>query len=849
MSHLNVLVVVTAPDTKAAVIAECVAARSDMTLLGGRITTVDEVDAILADSSLVHVAAVVVGDSTVTRGMAERWVAARADIVAMLVDLVDDVIRIQGITLRDPRLDALLTTLHDIFDRVGPEATDRVVRVDLGAPSGDELVTPEVQASPGRPLLDAAINWLHHLLRDAVARVPSDNGDVHGLSVTKTTLLQALEAPLLRTPDDGVAGADEASRVLDAVRAAAFEHPDEHCEPLAVALRAFKLRPVELRLLVLALAPEVDFRFQRCFGFLLDEMGRRVGTFALYAALLDANATLRDDLAGSRSLDRWLVFDAPLGQRPPADEALRVDPFLARWLLGESRALDDDPRLRRVMRPDPWPGAALLSRRDDRSRADELLRQLPRGGKTQWLVLNGADPAGWRALVELGASAAHATPIRVEAARLHGLDLIDIDDTARRLVRNALCTGRPLVVDTVKAESLEGHDEWLARFVGSLSRAGGRVVAICADEASAVTDIGAVPFALGHEEALSREARAAAMRRAAEGADVFLSSHAAAAMANRFPLHVDALEEAMRLAQSRPLDYRQDDPRLARFTTACKALSARGLSHLAGRLDPTVDLDDLVLPADRKNQLIEIIDNVRLAHVVLDDWKFGERLPYGRGVTALFYGASGTGKTMGAMAVARRLDIEMLHLDLSRVVSKFIGDTEKHIDRVFSDAERTGAVILIDEADALFGKRSEVKDAHDRFANIEVAFILMRLDAFSGLAILTSNMRQSLDPAFIRRLRFIVEFPKPDVGAREQIWRQCLPPGTYTIADAVFRQLARKVDVTGGHIRQITLRAAFLAAAAGTLIGVEHIVQATRAELAKLGLPAIDLDLGKVKAA
>ena len=874
MSHINVLVVATAPDTKGAVIAECVAARADMTLLGGRVMSVDQVDAILANSSLDHVAVVVLGDPTVTRGMAERWVTARADIVAMLVERVDDLIRIQGITLRDPRLDALLNTLHDIVDRVGFESAERQVRVDLTAPSaepiaietpaalvpatpnpaasecrGDEPVTQDMPSPPGRPLLEAATNWLHHLLRDAVDRVPSDNGDVHGLSVTRTTLLQSLEAPPVRTPDDTPAGADAASQQLDAELGAAQEHPAEHREPLAVAARAFSLSPIELRLLVLALAPEIDFRFQRCLGFLLDEMGRRAGTFALYATLLDANATLRDELARTGALDRWLVFEAPLGQRPSADEPLRVDPFLARWLLGERGALGDDPRVRRVTRLEPWPGAALLARRDDRCRAEELLRQLTPAGKMQWLVLDGADAAGWRALVELGASTARTWPVRVEAARVHGLDPLDIDETARRLARMQACTGRSLVVDTVKAESIEGDDEWLARFVAGLSRAGCRAVLICADEARAVSGIGAAPFALVHEEALSPEAHVAAMRRAAEGADVFLSSDDAEAMANRFPLHVDAVEEAMRLAQSRPLDYSHDDPRLTRFTTACKELSARGLSRLADRLDPIFDLGEVVLPRDRKDQLIEIVNNVRLAHVVLDEWKFGARLPYGRGVTALFYGASGTGKTMGAMAIARALEIEMLHLDLSRVVSKFIGDTEKHIDRVFGDAERTGAAILIDEADALFGKRSEVKDAHDRFANIEVAFILQRLDAFSGLAILTSNMRQSIDPAFIRRLRFIVEFPKPDVDARERIWRQCLPEGTHTLTDAVFRGLARKVDVTGGNIRQITLRAAFFAAAAGTQIGPDHIVQATGAELAKLGLPAIELELGKARAA
>jgi SpoVK/Ycf46/Vps4 family AAA+-type ATPase len=243
------------------------------------------------------------------------------------------------------------------------------------------------------------------------------------------------------------------------------------------------------------------------------------------------------------------------------------------------------------------------------------------------------------------------------------------------------------------------------------------------------------------------------------------------------------------------------------------------------------------------------VDHVRLASRVLDGWKFREQLPFGRGVTALFSGQSGTGKTTAAMAIARRLSVQVLRLDLSRVVSKYIGDTEKNIDQVFTDAQRSGAAILIDEADALLGKRSEVKDAHDRYANIEVAYLLQRMEAFEGLAILTTNMRKNLDPAFIRRLRFIIEFPRPDASAREQIWRLCLPENSHELQDSEFRQLARRLELTGGQIRQITLRAAFIAAGANDRIKLPHVATAVRAELAKLGMPSVELDLNQARRA
>ena len=196
-------------------------------------------------------------------------------------------------------------------------------------------------------------------------------------------------------------------------------------------------------------------------------------------------------------------------------------------------------------------------------------------------------------------------------------------------------------------------------------------------------------------------------------------------------------------------------------------------------------------------------------------------------------------------ALAERLGVQILRIDLSRVVRKYIGDTEKNIDRVFADAEKSGAALLIDEADALFGRRSEVKDAHDRYANIEVAFLLQRMEAYAGLAILTTNLRQNLDPSFLRRLRFIVDFPKPDAAAREKIWRQCLPEDSHALDDAAFRQVARKIDLSGGHIRQITLRAAFIAATGETTIGLDHIARASRAEFAKLGLPPVEIILAE----
>ncbi len=843
VSRINVLVATTSLDVKAEVIAASVAARSDMNLVESRFVAVAEVDSLLESiPSSPQCALVLIGPSTETDELAERWLAERSDLVVMYVDIIDDIVRI---ALRDPRLESLLSALRGLVEHVGTQGQERVARFLLRPvpPPAEAAKVPSGQVSPQRPLLDVAIDWVHELLRDAVARVSDENGDVHGFSLTRATLLQSLDAPSERGPSDQPRELAEADRALGLALAAA----DGKAEPLAAAARVFGLGPREFRMMVLALAPELDHRFQRCMGFLLDEMGRRVGTMGLYSTLLGATARVRGELAASGALARWLVYEGDAGRQPAADEPLRLDSFLSQWLLGARSALADDPRVRRLMRFVPWPGASLLQRQEDRAHAARLMARLQGPGSTPWVLLGGEDPAGWHALLELGANLQEVAPIRVEPTRLAGVDVIEIEACARRVGRMARLTGGLLIVDVTTGDGSEGEDDWLRVFFAALGSMECQAAVICRDEARVLRLLGPASCELVNELALTMAARVAAVRAAATGADAYLTEESAAAMANRYPLHLDGLEQAMRLARSLPMNYDAGDPRLARFAEACKQVAAEGVSHLAERIDPIFSLDDVVLPPDRKQQLVEIVDNIRLAPRVLDEWKFRAQLPYGRGVTALFFGPSGTGKTMAAMGIARQLDIPILRLDFSRVVSKYIGDTEKNIDRVFTDAQRSGSAILIDEADALLGKRSEVKDAHDRYANIEVAYLLQRMEAYEGLAILTTNMRQNLDPAFLRRLRFIVDFPRPGLEAREKIWRQCLPDEAHGLEDAAFRLLARRIELTGGHIRQITLRAAFIAAAAGEQIGLQHIAHATLAELAKLGMPPVEIDLAQIR--
>ncbi|MFI1711132.1 ATP-binding protein [Streptomyces griseoruber] len=256
------------------------------------------------------------------------------------------------------------------------------------------------------------------------------------------------------------------------------------------------------------------------------------------------------------------------------------------------------------------------------------------------------------------------------------------------------------------------------------------------------------------------------------------------------------------------------------------------LDELGRLVEPGAGWDDLVVPERQRRILREIVAHVRQRATVYQDWGFEDVLRRGLGVTALFAGGSGTGKTLAAEVVAGALGLDLFVIDLSQVVSKYIGETEKNLRRIFDAAERGGAVLLFDEADALFGKRSEVKDSHDRYANLEVSYLLMRMESYRGLAILTTNQKKALDHAFLRRLRFVVDFPFPDVAERAEIWRRVIPP--QVPVDGVAVERLAQLTVAGGSIRNIALSAAFLAADEGTEVRMRHLLAAAHTEYAKL---------------
>lgn len=273
----------------------------------------------------------------------------------------------------------------------------------------------------------------------------------------------------------------------------------------------------------------------------------------------------------------------------------------------------------------------------------------------------------------------------------------------------------------------------------------------------------------------------------------------------------------------------------------CRQQARQSLDDLAQRIEGASDWEDLVLPDQQKQVLRDIAAHVKQRAKVYETWGFAGKTARGTGISALFAGASGTGKTMAAEVIAKELHLDLFRIDLSTVVSKYIGETEKNLSRLFAAAEAGGSILLFDEADSLFGKRSDVKDSHDRYANMEVSYLLQRMEAYRGLSILTTNLKDSIDTAFMRRIRFVIRFPFPDVVQRAEIWRRVFPTKAPT-EKLRFDRLAQ-LQVAGGNIRNIALNAAFLAADANEPVKMEHVLQAARNEYTKLERTLTDSEI------
>jgi hypothetical protein len=595
---------------------------------------------------------------------------------------------------------------------------------------------------------------------------------------------------------------------------------------LDVLAHVFALSPLERSVVLLCAAPELDPAFERLYGYVHDDATRKHATAGLAAAVLavepDARLAARAALLPDSPLRRYrlIAADAPAGAVASASP-LRLDERITGYLLGVNRL---DERVAELLQP--VPRAPLSS--DHRDLVDRLHREVAAVTTARrWPVANLVGPAhsGRRAVAQALCERLSLALYALDVARLPAAGP-DRRETLRLLEREALLLRFAVYVDTGDAEGGERRE----------------------DVPTAVAEQLGLFILLGSHRRwrLERETVAAHLAKPGPAARRDLWRVALDGMAGAAAIDVDALvhqfdfgptevqgsvAEARRHRQLRDPDG-AGGPSMDDLWQACRAQVGWRMREMAQRLLPAATWEDIVLPADVLAQLREIAAQVGYRVAVYERWGFGARLARGQGISALFSGPSGTGKTMAAEILAGHLRLDLYRIDLAGVVSKYIGETEKNLRRVFDAAEQSGAILFFDEADALFGKRSEVKDSHDRYANIEINYLLQRMEDYRGLAVLATNMKSHLDEAFLRRLRFLVDFPFPDAAHRLRIWKAVFP--SQAAVDGLDWDALARLEIPGGNIRNIAVNAAFLAAAAGTSIRMDHVLEASRREYAKI---------------
>jgi hypothetical protein len=603
----------------------------------------------------------------------------------------------------------------------------------------------------------------------------------------------------------------------------------------------FGLSDLELQAVVICLAPELRRRYDRIYAYLQDDITRQRPSADLILDLVCADEedrwTSRGSLAARGRLRQAGILEAAADPQSPSGssglgEFLRLDPRILDHLLGASRL---DQRLYGVARllppaeaePDLDPDlvAEVMSLLQARLGSDSPQR------RTTVLHVTGAAAAR-----EL---AGHVcTQLGVPLLRVDAGMLATAPDAAL-LLRLALREGL-LLQCAVHVEHVQSLGTPAVRpLLGALAEA-------VADFGWLLITSGDGPWPdqdLLDDDLLttvvipppSVEVRARAWRRALTG-EVPDPDDLAQLLASRYRLEPAQIRAAVHTARMHRL-MRPGHPALTlpALTAACRDGSRHRLGELAVKVDTRYGWDDLVLPTDRIGVLQEICAQIRHQHTVYDAWGFGRRLVHGTGLAVLFSGPSGTGKTLAASVLARDVGLDLYRVDLAQVVSKYIGETEKNLAAVFDEARVGNAILFFDEADALFGKRSAVTDAHDRYANIEISYLLQRMDDHEGVVVLATNLRQNMDDAFTRRIRFLVNFPFPDAGLRERIWRRHFPPQTPVSPDVDYAWLAANVHVAGGSIKNIVLNAAFRAADDDSAVTPGHLLHGIRREFDKVG--------------
>ena len=574
------------------------------------------------------------------------------------------------------------------------------------------------------------------------------------------------------------------------------------------------LVPFEQATLLLGLALAIDQRYGRIYAYLQDDLTQPFATPGLALQLFGG------DFESRAYARRSFHPDAPLRAlallERTGDEH---QPLLAKVLILPERVAGF---LTGLFEPPPASEPRELVLSDEGA-------ALVHAASEEW---RDAQPHDRPIVVITGQPGNGKQLAATSLARAIGLPLVQTKDPSPQSVRNAVLDGAALcLAGCDRLFEAEGAEE-RASFEAAFAYTDLPLVITVTHETPVPPALGGRTVRLLRLPPLGTAECARIWQQEAAFAGVDLSESQATLLATTYRL--SGRDIAQSVARASVPDGRGESV-LERLAPAAKLAASANLGRLGQEIAPRFIWQDIVLPSELAEMLNEMIIRVRHRPLVFGEWGFTQRHARSASLSALFAGPSGTGKTMAAEVIANELGLPLYRVDLSAVVSKYIGETEKNLSQIFTEAESSSAVLFFDEADALFGKRSEVKDAHDRYANIEVSYLLQRMEDYDGIIILASNLRQNLDEAFVRRLHLTADFPFPDEAAREEIWRRHLPSALPLADDVDLVTLAKRFRLSGGSIRNACVTAAFFAAAGGSSVGMSHFQRAIRREHQKMG--------------
>lgn len=688
--------------------------------------------------------------------------------------------------------------------------------------------------------------------------------EFRGLFITEAEVDQALadkpQKPQAADQTEAETLANAARRLETGIAHKAAEREPGVELPLLRVADLFQLSPFDLDALLLCLAPELDLKYEKLYAYLQNDVTRKRPSVDLILNLLcrslDEKIMARRRLGPNAPLFKHQLLHYA-GDTPPAQTALlarfvKLDQRILNLLLGVWDEEPDEqlsPLPERITPRATWSELILPA---------ELKERLTRTFQTQTQESVGSDAAGASIFLFHGPAGAGKRLAAEALCQSAGLNLFSVDlprflltadpaRTAAWLLREAILQAAPIYFDGAEALLDESERVMQARpaLFGALSRHNG-LIFFGSQQPWPATMFAPPGFYLKAAfPAPSCPLRRQIWRQLLAPEQPLLAGDVDAnALADKFNFTAGQIHRAIADAKQTAATREPDQRRVttADLAQSCRAQSTARLMTLARKITPLYNWRDITLPADRLAQLREVCAHVKHRQQVFGEWGFDRKVSLGKGLGILFIGPSGTGKTMAAEIVAGELGLDLYKIDLSCVISKYIGETEKNLSRIFAEAEQSNAILFFDEADAIFGKRSEVKDSHDRYANIEVNYLLQRIEEYEGTVILASNFQKNIDEAFTRRLRFVIEFPFPEEEDRRRIWQQIFPAGAPMDAGVDFNFLARKFKFSGGNIRNVALNAAFLAAQNGGLVSMEHVIHATKREFQKTGKLCVKAD-------